>query len=618
MATTPADRSHEGHTLPLASFVAQRAPAHPLPRLVIDPVLPRLASLEAALLTSRPAALLLRLGIASERSIVALALAAIAAALARWRAQWRAVLWALGLGEALSRTVGLLQRQAATVDGEGKQHGRPDDDEDGTAQETQHVLSFWLFFAALSLADSLRSTPSGPSSSFTSSALSFLALPTRARATLQSARRTYLHFVRLWILPSFFRLRWAGRALVAKYPRLDPAPRLAYWTAFPYAFPRLYPSPSSSPAAPTRRAAGNFPQPRSRPWDPLPTSLPLSWSYFAYPSTSSLTNPSLAPTYSHRAVAAAEARWELVRLVLLWVALRRDAWGAKSLVWDWTLAPLLGALPGGAAAAPGEPTTVLRVVREVAGPRAGATGRGAGVRASSESAQPQTSQDDPDVPLSPSGSSSSASATPRRATAATGRDYPTPSPYALAWTPPRPTAPSSSIASRPRGSAPASHASSSRTASPARSTSARAPFALQDPPAARAGTSRSGALLGASSGAARSAREHGAAASGSGRGLLSPGLSVGGSSSAGEGPRRSRREQDDDDEWDVDAVADDDSDVPPATPGEEEAEEGARRWATVLAEAHAAELLVDAEGSGELVGGVVEGERHDGEPGWSR
>ncbi|GAA5915185.1 hypothetical protein JCM8208_002161 [Rhodotorula glutinis] len=614
MATTSANRSHEGHTLPLASFVAQRAPTHPLPRLVTDPVLPRLAQLEAALLTSRPAALLLRLGIASERSIVALALAALAAALARWRAQWRAVLWALGLGEALSRTVRLLQRQAVAVDSERKQHGRGADD--GDAEETQHVLSFWLLFAALSLLDTLRSTPSSPSSS----ALSFLAVPTRARAALQSVRRTYLHFVRLWILPSFLRLRWAGRALVAKYPRLDPAPRLAYWTAFPYAFPRLYPSPSSSSSSstPARRAAGNFPQPRSRPWDPLPTSLPLSWSYFAYPSTPhTLAHPSLAPTYSPRATAAAEARWELVRLVVLWVALRRDAWGAKSLVWDWTLAPLLGALPGAGPGAPDEPTTVLRVVREVVGPRAkGATaGRSVGARDSSESARPQTSQDDPDVPLSPSGSSSSASATPRRATtAAAGRDYPTPSPYALAWTPPRPAASSSSAASRPRGSAPPSHAWSSRTASPARATSARAPFALQDPPAARAGTSRSGALLG---GAARSGRERGAAPSGGGRGLLSPGLSVSGSSSVGGGSRGSGRD-DDDDEWDVDAGADDDSDVPPATPGEEEAEEGARRWATVLAEAHAAELLVDVEGSGELVGTAGEGEGHDGEPGWSR
>ncbi|GAA5835812.1 hypothetical protein JCM9279_004654, partial [Rhodotorula babjevae] len=160
-------------------------------------------------------------------------------------------------------------------------------------------------------------------------------------------------------------------------------------------------------------------------------------------------------------------------------------------------------------------------------------------------------------------------------------------------------------------SAPPSHASSSRTASPARttSTSARAPFALQDPPAARAGTARSGALLGASGGGARGGR--GRAASGQGEGLLSPGLSVRGAS------RGSGREEGDDD-WDVAAVADDDSDVPPATPGEEEAEEGARRWATVLAEAHAAELLVDVAGSGELVGAAGEGEGHDGEPGWSR
>lgn len=606
MSTPP----HEGHALPLASFVASRAPTHPLPRLVTDPLVPRVAAIEAALLTSRPAALLLRLGLASERSIVACALVALVGLLARWRVQWRAVLWALGLGEALGRTVRLLQRlaasQAAPANDKGKQpiHGTRDDQDD-TAQEAQHVLSFWLLVAALSLLDTLRSSPSAPT---TSSSLSFLALPTRASDALRSARRTYLHFVRLYLLPSFLRLRWAGRALLDKYPSLDPAPRFAKWTAFPYALPRLYSSPSSSsaPGASTRRAQGNFPQPRSRPWDPLPTSLPLSWSYFAYPSSSS---PSLSsPSYSPRATAAAEARWEIVRLVLLWTGLRRDAWGAKSVVWDWTVAPLLGALPGlSLQGAPSDEGTVLRIVREPRTPAAAPLPTPP-PRQSLEHPRPQTSQDDPDAPPSPA-PSSAASATPRRAVPRT--QYPTPSPYALSWTPPRATAPSSTASGRPSLQAEAQSRASSRTASPAGS----ALFALQDPPIR-------GRYRTAEGHESRAAREHPLLGGGRGSGTRRDGAGRAGSSAsastsasgAGEG---TSSEEETEGEVEVEGAAAQDSDVDdeevPPTPGEEEAEEGARRWATVLAEAQAA---VDAEGDG--VGAALEnGVPREGESGWS-
>ncbi|BGP38199.1 hypothetical protein JCM10449v2_002128 [Rhodotorula kratochvilovae] len=594
MPASPSSSRESSTALPLASFVAEHAPSHPLPRLLVDPVVPRVAALEAALLTSRPATLLLRLGIASELSIVALALVALVGALARWRSQWRAVLWALGLGEALGRTVRLLQRADSAAAGganaKGKARARSDDaDEQDVVEETQHVLSFWLLVAALSLFDTLRSTPSG-AAAIPSSRLAFLALPERVRTALRSVRHTYLHFIRLYILPTVLRARWAGRAFIERNPSFNPAPHLAKLPALP-SFPYTLPSFASS--RPTR--VGSFPQPRSRPWDPLPMSLPLSWSYFAYPSSFS-PSPAL-PAYSARACAAAEARWEALKLVLLWAGLRRDAWGAKSLVWDWVVGPLLSALPRPGA----EEGTVLRVVREPRAPPA--------VTAPLD--RPHPSQDDP-LPPSPA-PSSLASATPQRPyahhPARGGAAYPSPSPhayaYSLAWTPPR-AAPASVASARTSSHAPTprlvrspsfSHAST-RTASPR-------PFVLHDPPAGRAGVA----------GYRSAAAEHplipvqgpGRAARAERDSLLfeeSPPRSPLLGGAEGYGSAGSAHEED---------AEGDASDVPPPTPGEEEAEEGARRWAAVLAEAQAQGRLAELE---EAVR-AAEGGAHGGGSGWS-
>ncbi|CDR47776.1 hypothetical protein NBRC10512_005599 [Rhodotorula toruloides] len=586
-------------TLPLASFAATHAPTHPLPRLLTDPVIPRVAAVEGWLLSSKPAALLLRWGLVSERSIVLVALLGLVSAVIRWRSQWRGMLWALGVGEALGRTVRLLEREQRAATGAG---GEDDDEE-------QHVLSFWLLFAALSLLDSLRTTPSTAAPSPRSS---IFTLPTRVRDTLRSFRQTYLHFLRLYILPTALRTRFAARELVQRYPSLDPAPHLARLPSLPRFFPSSFIASPPTSSVPPRRSS-TFPQPRSRPWDPLPTSLPLSWSYFAYPSSFS-PSPSV-PAYSVRAMAAAEARWELVKLLILWTGLRRDAFGAKSVVWDWIVGPVVGALPGRT-----EKETVWKVVKESRReekleqePRV-SQDRPRTAQDSDHSPPPSTSpflplQQPPLPPAAPSVISTASSAA-----------------NSYTWTPRRagfyrPSSVHPSASSTPRRLRSSSPTPSTSTAG----TGTRSPFTLQSPPPGRAfalplhqpvTTTPQGVtyrfassqhpLLGprAASTSAISLAAQGEGARGRGSG----GRRGKRDSLLFESPPRSPvglGESEDEGLSSEEQEADSDLDPPP-TPGEQEAEEGARKWATVLAGA-----ALDAEGEHE------EEERKAGGSGWS-
>ncbi|GAA5999380.1 uncharacterized protein JCM10292_001247 [Rhodotorula paludigena] len=563
-------------TLPLASFVHARAPAHPLPRLLTDALVPRIAAAEAALLASAPARLLRRAGIASERSIVALAVVAVAGALARYTHQWRAILWALGVGEAVARTLRLLERrdqpQAHPDSDKGK--GRASEDaHDDVRDEAQHLLSFWLLFAALSLLDSLRTSPSTASSR-----PSLFALPTRVRDQLQSLRHTYLHFIRRYILPFFLRTRWALRSVVQRYPSLDLAPHLAKLPPFPYRLPSL-----SYPSSSTRRPT-SFPQPRTRPWDPLPAALPLSWSYFAHPSSFSPSPAS--PAYSARATAAAEARWEVARLVLLWLGLRRDAAGAKSILWDWLLRPLVRALPhsrvAGVRGAGGgrREEAEWRIVR---------VQRGADKQGEEEDSAPapRTSHDRPRTQPDTHDELHSPTLSPA----------PSPLPYALsssvlplppaaqvknpyAWTPRRTWHSSGPVSPSPSPS-PAQTPRRRRSFSPAAHQRA---FALQDPPsrATPAGVtyryaSKHHPLLAARS--ATSTSTSTSATDGRRRESLLD-------ESPPSSPAMRARSADGQEE---EEEKDGEGSVPP-TPGEEEAEEGVRRWATVLAQVAGDEL----------------------------
>ncbi|GAA6025367.1 hypothetical protein JCM10207_001365 [Rhodosporidiobolus poonsookiae] len=550
--------------LPLASFLASTAPQHPLPQLLVQPAIPRIARAEAALLTTRPAALLLRLGLASEASLVALALAALAGVIVRWRQQWRAIAWVLGAGEALARTVGVLRRLPArgAKRDPGKESAQDDEDSQDDDEEVQHVLAWWTLFALLSLVDSLRATSSPTSSSSTS----IFALPSRLRASLRALRHTYLRFIRLYILPPLLRLRYSARQLALRYPRLDISPHLPSSPPFPSLFARR--------AVPPPR--GSFPQPRLHASPLSSAPLPLPWSYFLSRSTlSASTSPAALTSVS----SSAEKKWELVKLLLLWVGLRRDAWGAKSVLWDWVLEPFLGGAGGGAAPSveiralkPGEPFA-LPSLRDEPAPS----------RPSHDRPRPSPAQDD-HSPLS-------ATTPRRRALSPTPSSAPFafPTPLAAARPdadrPPRPNAlptpisaahpliplalpqPGSASSSRTRGRrapGPASTASSSETVSRAPSLAAPAPAPA--PVARERDRAKRDSLL------FESPPRRVMHARGSSESSLSL------SDAEGDGDRA--RDLEDEDEV-------------PSTPGQEEAEEGARGWGSVLE----LELVRSREGS---------------------
>ncbi|GAA5971573.1 hypothetical protein JCM11641_000646 [Rhodosporidiobolus odoratus] len=320
------------HPLPLSSFLTSHAPQHPLARIFTDPILPRLAAAEATLLLSRPSALLLRLGLASERGLGAVALAAVVSALVTYRQQWRAVAWVLGVGEALKRTVDTLRKSQGRA---GKRYkdvasGLDAKEESEEDEETQHILSWWLLFALLSLFDTLRTSPSFSSCP----APSVFNLPTQLRTAFNTLRHTYLRFLRFFVLPQLLRSRNAARQLAKRYPSLDLSPLLSKLPslALPFVRPRPRVLPHPRPARPS------FPQPRLASRSSTISSIPLSWSYFLpRPFFSIATSATKAADLA----ATAEKRWELVKLLLLWLGLRKDGWGARSVVWDWVLKPLV-------------------------------------------------------------------------------------------------------------------------------------------------------------------------------------------------------------------------------------------------------------------------------------
>ncbi|GAA5821829.1 hypothetical protein JCM10212_003143 [Sporobolomyces blumeae] len=312
-------------SLPMSTFVLDSVPSHPIPHLVLDPVLTRLATFEAVVLASKPSLALRRLG-ASDRTVVAIVAFALAAALARWRRQWRAVTLFLGVGEAVVRTLKLVQAEeknrpiastSAIPPATNRQHdGRPDQAADAT--ETQHLLSFWTLFVAVSALESLRPSP------LTSSLAARSPWTTRMRNSLRLVRQSYLRFLRMWIVPFFYRSRYHYLSLVRTYPRFDVSQRIPAFPSVPFArqFAHLL-TPSYRPPKPSV-----FPQPLPVSAD-VATALstfPLPHTYFASATTTRLT---------------AELRWEVVKLLVLWTGLRKDAFGAKSVLFDWILGPVV-------------------------------------------------------------------------------------------------------------------------------------------------------------------------------------------------------------------------------------------------------------------------------------
>ncbi|GAA5993151.1 hypothetical protein JCM5350_005386 [Sporobolomyces pararoseus] len=314
-------------TLPLTSLLADNLPSHPLPQLVFDPVLSRLAQIEAIMLLSRPGALLRRLG-ASEQTVVGLIGLAFLGGFARWRRQWRAFMMLLGVGEAVGRTLNLIdhfnRRTKDDVQEEDEEETLSDSEtnEKTLYEEARHLLSFWTLFFSLSFLESLRASPS-PSSLVQNSPLK-----TRFLNSLKSLRYTYLRFLRLWIVPIFYRSRYAYLALMKRHPRFDLSTRFPPFPSVPFArqfahllTPRTYfPRPSSSSSFPQ-------PLPASSELSTILQHLPLPHTYFSSsPTTSRLK---------------AEFRWEVMKLLILWTGLRKDSFGAKSILFDWILGPIV-------------------------------------------------------------------------------------------------------------------------------------------------------------------------------------------------------------------------------------------------------------------------------------
>ena len=282
--------------LPLSTTFANCIPSHPLPSLLLEPVTPRLALIEATLLASPPGRILARLGL-GPKAIVLLAVAGLARLGSKYRAQWRALLGLLGVAEALGRTVGLLdalERRTGEEEPIGKGKGRAGGG--ALKDEAKYVLSWWILYALVVVAEGVHPNK-----------LPSLALPTLPtvdwrRLTTTSAAASLANLV--------------SDLTTALRRRLIPL--LARFPALALRFPQLlFPA---HPAARARASARRF-YPQPRPYSaytlggtPLPPSLPV-------------------------ALLGGEVRWELARLVVLWLGLRRDGFGASA-IWDWLIGPV--------------------------------------------------------------------------------------------------------------------------------------------------------------------------------------------------------------------------------------------------------------------------------------
>ncbi|BGP54109.1 hypothetical protein JCM8202_003108 [Rhodotorula sphaerocarpa] len=353
-AAGPLDPREALERVPLASSLARLvvpvAP-HPLAQtLLLEPVLARLARLEHALLSTSPARAVLRARLASERTISSAAALASLAAVVRYRSQWRALAYLIAVGDVVRRTVGFLAALAHPAEREDdnaetdSSAPRRDLDTDAIRDEAQHLLSFSLLVALLSLAEQFRTTPRHPLATTPTAGFA-----SRLQARLRAARHAYLQFLRRYILPSVLRLRWAAVRFVATYPQFDPAPLLAKLPALPPVVPSSLDLPLRAWKARrgTARVTTSFPQPSAHASDRPPRGLgpvPLAWSWFL-PSTtpSPRGGSSLAAASADLAGSTgAEVRWTMVKLLLLLLGQRTDALGARNVLWRWGIEPLVG------------------------------------------------------------------------------------------------------------------------------------------------------------------------------------------------------------------------------------------------------------------------------------
>ncbi|KAK4705865.1 hypothetical protein P7C70_g328, partial [Phenoliferia sp. Uapishka_3] len=152
--------------LPVSSL-ALSALSHPLLALLSSPLHPRLAYLESHLLLSQPASLLASLGL-SPASISTLVLATLAGVVALHRKQWRFFLAAMGVLEAVGRSLKLLDTLDEGEQNEKDQKKAPD------MEEARHLVAFWIVFAVLQSVETWRAAPTSLASPLPSLALQIL------------------------------------------------------------------------------------------------------------------------------------------------------------------------------------------------------------------------------------------------------------------------------------------------------------------------------------------------------------------------------------------------------------------------------------------------------------
>lgn len=281
--------------LPFTTLLYATLPQHPLLSLLSNPVITRIATVEHRLLLSSASVLLQRIPGVGSKSVLLLTLLGAGSTLGRWRGQWKAIIGALGVGEAGVRGFNLLDElESSSVSEEGESARKR-----RIRAEIKHLVCFWSLFAFVSVAETWLLLPRTLSA--TNSMIRF-SITTRRQI------KALLRSFRLYLTPHITRLILQLRA------QLPPLPEQFASVSFPslssLAF--LLPSPSTK-------------------IKPHPQPIAISASSFAKSTRTTIGLPEL--------FFSSPARYELFKVLLLWTGLRRDGWGA-TMIWDWILGPI--------------------------------------------------------------------------------------------------------------------------------------------------------------------------------------------------------------------------------------------------------------------------------------
>lgn len=207
---------------------------------------------------------------------------------AKYKDHWKSGLAALGVIEALTRSLNVLDGLELEASGgmnhEGNGNKSTREERERRQQEIKHLLCFWMLFASISLLESIRTLPASTNNNAST-------------------------------LTSWGTLRDAVEKL-----------RKGLWRNIP----------SLVPPTPAARARRPFPQPSSF---PLPLALPSIPSLLppkvVLVPTPLPTLPSMVRSISTRK----SVKYALLKLLVLWIGLRKDGFGASA-IWDWVLGPL--------------------------------------------------------------------------------------------------------------------------------------------------------------------------------------------------------------------------------------------------------------------------------------